>query len=172
MDLFFERGFENVTVTQIAAHAGLNPRTFYRYFGDKQEVLFFGSDATDEELTRAVAAAAPTLPPLGAVAEALAAVARLIGGDHAHSARRRAIIMANSDLRERELTKLAGWSRTLAEALRRRAVDDRSAALAAEAGMAVFRCAFEQWTAGPAEPHLVQVLSLSFEELRALATAG
>lgn len=172
MELFAARGFENVTVAEIAAHAGLNPRTFYRYFGDKQEVLFSGSDAMNDELARALGAAAPTLPPLGAVAEALAAVTRLIGGDHAHSVRRRAIIMAHTDLQERESTKLAGWARALVEALQHRGVDDRTAALAAESGMAVFRYAFDQWTGGTGEPELAQVLSESFEQLRALATAG
>ncbi|WP_017600794.1 TetR/AcrR family transcriptional regulator [Nocardiopsis lucentensis] len=44
--LFDEHGFDNVTVAAIAERAEVGRTTFFRYFGDKQQVLF--ADDADE----------------------------------------------------------------------------------------------------------------------------
>ncbi|MGN6126906.1 MAG: TetR family transcriptional regulator, partial [Humibacter sp.] len=44
IELFLERGYDDVTVVQIADRAGLTRRTFSRYFADKRDVLFAGED--------------------------------------------------------------------------------------------------------------------------------
>src|ERR1700704_1422250 len=62
--LYAERGFENTTVAEIAARAGLTERTFFRHFADKREVLFWGSGALQELLVSAVAAAPASAVPI------------------------------------------------------------------------------------------------------------
>ena len=36
LELFIERGFEQITVAEIARRAGLTERTFFRHFADKR----------------------------------------------------------------------------------------------------------------------------------------
>jgi AcrR family transcriptional regulator len=169
MELYAERGYEQTTVADIAERAGVTARTFFRYFPDKREVLFAGSDALAEQLAAAIDAAPANEAPLTAVAAALGVVARFIGTDRAHSLSRQAILVENPGLQERELTKLASWSRVLAGGLRRRGVGDTAATLAAETGVAVFRVAFERWLSGPARRSLATTLRMSFDELRTIA---
>ena len=74
MELFIERGFEQTTVTEIATRAGLTQRTFFRYFADKREVLFWGAGALQELLVSTVASAPDSTAPINAVTTALEAV--------------------------------------------------------------------------------------------------
>src|SRR6195952_5127511 len=110
MELYGERGYEQTTVAEIADRAGLTARTFFRYFTDKREVLFAGSDALGDRLLVALDAAPATDAPFAAVIASLGVVSDLIGDDREHSQRRQAVITANAELKERELAKLASWS--------------------------------------------------------------
>ena len=74
-------------------------------------------------------------------------------------------------LRERELIKLASLASALAGALRRRGVTEPAASLAAEAGIAVFRLAFERWINDTSQADLPQFIRESLDELKAV-TAG
>src|ERR1700761_936965 len=67
MELYGERGFEQTTVAEIAARAGLTERTFFRHFADKREVLFNGSDRFRAAVVGPVDAAPPSVTPLEAV---------------------------------------------------------------------------------------------------------
>ena len=53
MELYAEQGFEQTTVAEIAARAGLTERTFFRHFADKREVLFYGMEMARDLLARA-----------------------------------------------------------------------------------------------------------------------
>src|SRR6195952_5934057 len=75
MELYVERGFDQVTVADIAERAGLTERTFFRYFADKREVLFAGSGDLLDLIASGVADAPGSMPPLDAVAVGLQSAA-------------------------------------------------------------------------------------------------
>jgi AcrR family transcriptional regulator len=169
LELFVERGFEQVTVAEIAERAGLTERTFFRYYADKREVLFAGGEGFQDLFVSTVGGAPDSAAPIDAVAGALYAAAAMFAAHSGGVRRRAAIIAAHSDLRERELIKLATVAAAVADALRRRGVADPAASLTAEAGLAVFRIAFARWISEPEGPDLAQLISESLDELRAVA---
>ena len=145
MDLYRERGYDQTTVAEIAARAGLTERTFFRYFADKREVLFSGSTILKDILVDEVAAAPATMAPIDVVAAALEATAPMFEARRDRARRRQDLIEAHADLKERELIKLATLASALKDALRIRGVPAPAASLAADAGMAIFKSAFERW---------------------------
>jgi AcrR family transcriptional regulator len=171
MELYGERGFEQTTVAEIAARAGLTERTFFRHFADKREVLFWGAGALQELFVTMVASAPESAAPIDAVAAALAAAGAVLQERRDGSRQRQAIIAANTELQERELIKLASLASAIADALRRRGVTDPAASLAAEAGIAVFKIAFERWVSETSQADLPDLIRDSLDELKAV-TAG
>jgi AcrR family transcriptional regulator len=167
LQLYSERGFEQTTVAEIAAAAGLTERTFFRYFADKREVLFAGS--LQDLLVTTLAGTPDSLPPIDAVAAALEAAGALLQERREYSLQRQAVINANAGLQERELIKLASLASALAEALRLRGVKDPAASLTAEAGIAVFKIAFERWINQSNKRDFPQLIRESLDELKAVA---
>jgi AcrR family transcriptional regulator len=171
LTLYGERGFDNTTVAEIAERAGLTKRTFFRYFADKREVLFWGAPALEELIVTAVGAAPESGSPLDAVAAGLDAAAAMFEDRREFSAMRQKVIAANPELQERELVKLASLAAAVAQALRRRGVDEPAATLTAEAGVTVFRVAFERWVEPGNRHGLQRLMRESLEQLRAVTAA-
>jgi AcrR family transcriptional regulator len=168
LQLYTERGFDQTTVAEIAERAGLTERTFFRYFADKREVLFGGQAMLTELLVTGIAEAPDDAAPLDTVGAALAGLGPVFDGRRDHARRRQAIIDANPALQERELIKLATLTVEIADALRRRGVNDAAARLAAETGMAVFKVSFARWITEGSDAGLAAVIASSFDELREL----
>jgi AcrR family transcriptional regulator len=171
LELYLERGFDQTTVAEIAARAGLTERTFFRHFADKREVLFGGAGQLQEFLVSTLASTPDSAAPIDAVAAALEAAGALLQERSEYAGQRQAVIAANVDLQERELIKLASLASAMTDTLRQRGVTDPAASLAAEAGIAVFRIAFERWARETSQADLPQLIRESLDELKAV-TAG
>jgi AcrR family transcriptional regulator len=114
MAMFEARGFDEVTISQVAEAAGVSKMTVTNYFPRKEDLVFDRAEEIIASLADAVAARAPGESVLAAVrrdyAERIAAgdvtlgvptpaFARMVGGSHALTSRRREI----ADLTEQAL---------------------------------------------------------------------
>ncbi len=168
LDLYTERGYEQTTVVDIAQRAGVTERTFFRYFADKREVLFDGSHALEELLVATLRGLPTSTAPIDAVAAALEKAAILLDDRRDFARQRAAAISANPSLQERELLKLASLGAAATTALRRRGVPYAAASLAAEAGITVFKVAFERWIENDSSTDVAHCIRETFQELKAL----
>ncbi len=145
-ELFAAQGFDKTTAAEIAESAGLNERTFFRHFGDKREVVFYGQDVFVQAFVSGVEAGPSGAEPMELVASALASGSMLFTNERRpHSRIRQTVINNNPALHERERHKLAELAVEIANAMRVRGVIDPAAILAAESAVTVFSVAFAQW---------------------------
>jgi AcrR family transcriptional regulator len=166
MTLYAEQGFERTTTAQIAQQAGLTERTFFRNFADKREVLFYGTTMAQDLLTRAISGAPASATPMDAVNAAIEAMC-VAFQEHPERVRQRdAIISANAELQERNLTKHGELAAAMASALRERGVPDPAASLTAETGIAVYKVAFARWIKEPGQPDLPEIFRQAMRDLR------
>jgi len=172
MELYRERGYDQTTVADIAARAGLAERTFFRYFADKREVLFQGSGRLKELLVGGVIGAPASATPLEAIAATLEATAPFFEERREYARQRLALITGHADLQERELIKLASLALAVTRALRVRGVPEPAAGLAAEMGIAVFKIGFERWVNERKPRGLAAHIRVAADALKAVAAEG
>jgi AcrR family transcriptional regulator len=172
MELYVERGFEQTTVAEIAKVAGLTERTFFRYFADKREVLFWGAASLQELMVTTVREAPEGEVPIVIIARAIEAAGGVFQERREAALLRQSVIAANPELQERELIKLAALAAAMADALRERGVGEPSASLSAEAGIAVLKVAFERWANDRDAGDLPERMRALFAELKFITGAN
>ncbi|HEY3465693.1 MAG TPA: helix-turn-helix domain-containing protein [Amycolatopsis sp.] len=145
LELYAEHGYDAVTVTQIAERAGITRRSYFRYFPDKREVLFAGSEQLPAAVAEALADADDAGSPLRTALVALTDIGTRITRLVDPSPERRAVIASSAELRERERSKAAGITTAIREGLERRGTAPELAKPAAQAATNIFGNAFDRW---------------------------
>ncbi|MDQ8701916.1 helix-turn-helix domain-containing protein [Streptomyces sp. LHD-70] len=145
LELFMERGYDDVTVTHIAERAGITRRSYFRYFPDKRAVLFADSEKLPPAVYKAVRAVHREAPPLVAALEALGRVGAQLVAHTQNAAERRAVIDASPELQERDRTKLAEVAASIATALADRGTDRETARLVAQTATIAYENALARW---------------------------
>jgi len=171
IELIDEQGYEATTVAQIAQRAGLTKRTFFRYFSDKREVLFSGSDELQRRWLEGVAAAPADATALAVVTTGLDPVAEMFAELFDFARMRAKIIEANPELQERELIKLQNLAGAIKAALIERGVSANAAILASQMGVTVFHVAFAHWVAQDDPTAFRRLMDESLDELRSVTAA-
>jgi AcrR family transcriptional regulator len=169
LELYEQRGYDATTTAQIAEHAGVTERTYFRHFADKREVLFEGEAQLRDTMTAAIAAAPQDRMPLGLVMDAYTAAIPLFVAGRPVAERRARIMADSSALQERANTKSAAIAQALIDALSERGVPEPTARLAVRIGAAAFEHANRGW-GGTSASELQRLIAQATEELRGLST--
>jgi AcrR family transcriptional regulator len=111
MDLFAGQGYEETTVDQIAAAAGVARRTFFRYFRSKEEAIFPDHDDTLVRVADLLASADSEEYPLDVVCRGIKEVLRMYASTPSVSVARYQLIRQVPALREREIAVVARYER-------------------------------------------------------------
>src|ERR1700733_5460595 len=145
-ELFLARGFDEVSVGDIAERAEVGRTTFFRHFGDKQEVVF----ARWQELLETIAAAgqaegtAPARSATEAVEQLRPVVLSLCAqaaADPEAYTRHFQLVGQHPELRARDAVKMQQIANTLSDLLIRRGSDEATAVFAGQVAVACYQTA-------------------------------
>ena len=103
LELFAERGFDAVTVNDIADRADVDPSTFYRHFGSKEAVIFSESGDWTGRLSDAVRAQPAELSLLETMRAAIKDLAAMVKVDMGNERRRSELIESSPSVRAQGL---------------------------------------------------------------------
>ena len=175
MRLFVARGFEGVTVAEVAAAAGVSEKTVFNYFPTKEDLFFDEVPEREALLVAAIREREPGESILAALRRLqVGECARLCSPGFATFAR---IIEESPALRAKELEVMAGFAQVLTEAIQSElGVDERDARIAAgllvSVHRQVFRAARKQALAGKHGPPAVRRLRADLERAYELLEHG
>jgi len=169
LELFDERGFEHVTVDDIAERAEISRSTFFRYFPTKEDVLIGRADEHLDELRDAFVARAPDEPVLRSLRHSLEALAASYEAERSDFVAMRRIAEDHPSILARGLEHQAAWEETFAELLADRLQDTAGPGLrsrvVAGAVMAAVRVAIDEWLAEGGSRDLQALIGEAFEVL-------
>ena len=145
-ELFLERGFDGVSVGDIAERAEVGRTTFFRHFGDKQEVVFAKEQELLDTITtagqaegtpaaRSATGAVEQLRPL-----VLALCAQATADPEAYT-RHFQLIEQHPELRARDAVKMQQIADRLSELLIHGGTDEATARLAGQIAIACYQTA-------------------------------
>ncbi|MER5296498.1 TetR family transcriptional regulator [Streptomyces pharetrae] len=130
--LFLERGYEQTTVDDIVALAGVGRRSFFRYFPSKEDVVFPDHERCLADMEAFLAAGEEDEEPVARVCDAARLVLRMYAENPAFSVQRYRLTKRVPGLRAYELSVVWRYERALADYLRGRLAGRRDGTLRAD----------------------------------------
>lgn len=165
LELLAERGFDDTSAEEIAAAAGISRRTFFRYFGTKNNIPFGNYAALLRELEDWLASQPDDRPMFDVIVDAVVRFNRVhTDGPVAHR-ERMDLIMHTPALRANAALVNAEWQAVLARYAALRMGEPPEALgpqLVAHVSLGAASAAYEQWLRDESSD-LVEVIERAFE---------
>jgi AcrR family transcriptional regulator len=130
--LFLERGYEQTTIDDIVALAGVGRRSFFRYFPSKEDVVFPDHERCLADMTAFLSSGGDEHEPVRRVCDAARLVLRMYNENPTFSVQRYRLTKKVPGLRAYELSVVWRYERALAEYLRARFAGRRDGTLQAD----------------------------------------
>jgi mycofactocin system transcriptional regulator len=147
--LFSKQGFDETTVEEIAAAAGVSRRTFFRYFPSKADVLWGQFDAEVQTLRRLLDETGD-IPVMTAIRDAVVAANAYRAQDIPELRTRMTLVNDIPELYATAAVHYDAWEHAIADFVVRRtgaAPDSLYPLTVARATLAACRAAYDVWTA-------------------------
>lgn len=168
--LVAERGFDEVTIEDIAAAADVSPRTFFNYFGSKEDVIVNPDPDRVERLRLLLVQRPDDDSPLDVIEAALIAQLNEVTDRRDDWLLRLRLVREIPALTPRHLAAFDAMERILTEEVARRtgqdAADDFYPGLVASAAMGAMRASIMRWGAGSGNSSLPELVHEAFAALR------
>jgi AcrR family transcriptional regulator len=167
---FAKRGFDHVTVEDIADACDVSPRTFFRYFASKEDVLFAESDGQRLRLMTSLAEQDADVSAFAALESGMRMVAAEYTEQRDTLRIRHRLMMNTPSLSTRVAERQQGWESEVVDHLRssRRAkrMSDLDLRLLVAGMTTALRVAVESWLTTDADGDLDSRLDAVFKRLR------
>jgi mycofactocin system transcriptional regulator len=148
--LFTHQGFDDTTIEQISAEAGVSKRTFFRYFGSKASVLWSEFDSEVDTIRAALADVPAQVPMMDAIRSAVVTANHYGPQDVPELRMRMNLVGSVPALQSSAAVHYDAWERAISDfaALRIGQPADSLYPLAVgRATLAACRAAYDRWSA-------------------------
>ncbi len=170
LELFDAHGFDGTTVEAIADAAEISPRTFFHYFGTKEDVVLADYASRLERIVDQLQQQPASEPPWAALRASFLVVAADYDAERDSLIRRFSVIAATPSVYARSLQLQAGWEDAVAAALAER-MSCRSSELQprllASCALSVIRSSLQHWIFTGQESSLPSLVETGFDQLAA-----
>jgi AcrR family transcriptional regulator len=168
--LFLQKGFEATTAEDIAAAVGISPRSFFRYFASKEDVLISDSIAFGHRVVDALAARPASEAIWASLRAALTPLVDGVMEQHPRGLNMMQVIMTTASLRAHHFEKHLTWEQLLIPIVEKRiGGPGKSRALRAQTlthvALACLDVALAEWVAQGGEPDLGALLDIVFRNV-------
>jgi AcrR family transcriptional regulator len=167
--LFCDKGFDGVTIDDIAASADVSRRTFFRYFASKEDVILSDHPKRLDELQAALNRRPDDEPALTALRHAILSLAGSYEEQRDHMLARFRLVTDTPALEARSLCLQRNWETSVTAMLAERmgvdpAKDLRPGTVAATT-MAAMRVATANWLAGGGQGDFPAIVAAALDLL-------
>ncbi|MFC5752389.1 mycofactocin system transcriptional regulator [Actinomadura rugatobispora] len=172
--LFARQGFDETTVDDIAAAAGIGRRTFFRYFASKNDLVWGDFEEHLTRLRRLLNETDPAVPPVEAIRRAVVEFNRFDPKEVPWHRQRMRLILEVPTLQADATLRYASWRAIITEFVAARTglpPTEMVPLLAGNVVLAAAISAYEHWLSREDEPGLSALLDETIRQVAAgLAT--